>query len=119
MTGTITSHNKAGERLYTIYLGAAPEYGKTKFLQRLEREIYSIKLQYPEATYVCIADGAKANWEFLKHYAQCQVLDFFHATQYLANVSHAIHPVEAKQSKAKQSKAKEGLARFSVSPIET
>jgi hypothetical protein len=99
MTGTITLYNKAGERLHTIYLGAAPEYGKTKFLQRLEREIYSIKLQYPEATYVGIADGAKANWEFLEHHTQYQVLDFFHATQYLANASHAIHPVDAKQRK--------------------
>ncbi|EEZ95141.1 hypothetical protein LLB_0299 [Legionella longbeachae D-4968] len=58
MTGTITLYNKVGKRLHTLYLGAAPEYGKTNFLDRLEREVYRIKLQYPNATYVGIADGA-------------------------------------------------------------
>ena len=58
MTGTVALYNSAGERLHTIYLGAAPEYGKSKFLERFEQEIYAIKLQYPGASYVGIADGA-------------------------------------------------------------
>ncbi|EHL31970.1 ISKra4-like element ISLdr1 family transposase [Legionella drancourtii] len=99
MTGTITLYNKVGERLHTIYLGAAPEYGKTKFLERLEREVYRIKLQYPNATYVGIADGARVNWDFLERHTQYQVLDFFHATEYLAKASHAMHPVDTKQRK--------------------
>jgi len=75
-----------------LYLGASPEYGKQKFLDRLEREIYSVKLQYPNAKYVGIADGAKINWEFLEKHTAYQVLDFYHATEYLSNVSHAVHP---------------------------
>lgn len=99
MTGTIALYNPAGERLHTIYLGAAPEYGKTKFLERLEREVYHIKLQYPDATYVGIADGAKANWEFLEHHTQYQVLDFYHATEYLAAASYGMHPTDESERK--------------------
>lgn len=94
MTGTIALYNKTGERLHTIYLGAAPEYGKAKFLERLEREVYRIKLQYPTATYVGIADGARVNWDFLERHTQYQVLDFFHATEYLADASCAMHPMD-------------------------
>ncbi len=34
MAGTVSLYNKGGERLHTIYLGASPEYGKAKFLER-------------------------------------------------------------------------------------
>jgi hypothetical protein len=57
------------------------------FLERLEREVYTIKLQYPDATYIGIADGAKANWEFLEKHTQHQILDFYHATEYLTEAS--------------------------------
>lgn len=99
MSGAIALYDREGERLHTIYLGAAPEYGKAKFLERLEREIYHIKLQYPHATFVGIADGAKTNWEFLEHHTQHQILDFYHATEYLAQASHAIHPIHTSARK--------------------
>jgi hypothetical protein len=47
MSGTIALYDRTGERLHTIYLGAAPEYGKAKFLERLEREVYNIKREFP------------------------------------------------------------------------
>ena len=99
MAGTIALYNRDGKRLHTTYLGAAPEYGKTKFLERLEREVYHIKLQYPQATYVGIADGAKSNWDFLDKHTQHQVLDFYHATEYLAGASHGMHPLDEKERK--------------------
>ena len=61
MAGAISLYNKKGDRLHSIYLGASPEYGKKHFLSRLEKEIYSVKLQYPNAQYIGIADGAKIN----------------------------------------------------------
>jgi hypothetical protein len=45
----------------STYLGATPEYGKKRFLARLEREITQTKKRYPNATYVGIADGAESN----------------------------------------------------------
>jgi hypothetical protein len=92
MTGTISLYDKAGERQHTIYLGATPEYGKATFHERMRREIAHIKQLYPNAAYVGIADGAKTNWDFLKSHVSVQILDFYHATQYLANVALAAAP---------------------------
>lgn len=92
MTGTISLYNNKRERVHTIYLGAAPEYGKEQFFQRMEREIQHIKTLYPEARYVGVADGAEINWGFLKPYITRQVLDFYHASGYIKEASHAAFP---------------------------
>lgn len=92
MVGTITLYDLAGERQYTIYLGATPEYGKAAFYERMTREIQRVKALYPEATVVGIADGAKANWDFLTPHTQHQILDFYHATEYLAEAAQAVYP---------------------------
>lgn len=76
MTGTITWYNKAGKQLHTIYLGAALEYNKARFLERLEREVYPIKLPYPNTTYGGIADGAQVNWDSLDRHTHYQVRFF-------------------------------------------
>lgn len=92
MVGAISLHNSQGERLKSIYLGEAPEYGKATFLKRLEREIGRVKKNYPKAIYLGIADGAKNNWTFLENHTDAQLIDFFHATEYLAEVAFAAHP---------------------------
>ena len=92
MVGTISLYDPEGERQHTIYLGATPEYGKQKFLERLEREIRQIKERYPDAAYVGIADGAESNWKFLNQHTQTQVLDFYHASGYLGSVAEVLHP---------------------------
>jgi hypothetical protein len=89
MTGTLSLYNAAGDRLHTIYLGAAPEYGKESFLQKLEREITKIKQKFPDAIFVGLADGALCNWKFLEQHASIRILDFYHATEYLALASEA------------------------------
>ena len=68
-------------------------------MSRLEKEIYNIKLQYPNATYVGIADGAQTNWEFLQKHTRHQILDFYHATEYLAAASHAVYPMQENKRK--------------------
>ena len=90
MTGSISLYDKAGERLHTIYVGAAPEYGKATFFQRMTREIDHVRSLYPNAIFVGIADGAKSNWDFLGPKTDEQVLDFYHATQYLTLAATAI-----------------------------
>lgn len=89
MAGTLALYNVAGDRLHTIYLGAAPEYGKEAFLTKQEIEILKIKARFPGAIYVGIADGAKCNWTFLDKHATVKILDFYHATEYLADASDA------------------------------
>lgn len=92
MTGTISLYNNDRERVHTIYLGAPPEYGKALFLQRMEREIAHIKILYPNARYVGVADGAEVNWDFLKPHVTTQILDFYHASGYIKDASHAAFP---------------------------
>lgn len=87
MVGTIALYNKKGERLYTLYTSTAPEYGKSIFLKEFEKEIRQVKLKYPNAKYVGIADGAKDNWTFLEQHTKFQILDYFHATEYLSVVA--------------------------------
>ena len=97
MTGNISLYDPNGERLHTIYLGATPEYGKAKFLLHLQDEINKIKNKYPTSLYIGLADGAANNWEFLNPNTECQILDFYHATEYLAGASYSFSTLEAER----------------------
>ena len=92
MVGTISLYNCETERLHTIYLGEAPEYGKSTFIQRMTREIERAKALYPEALYLGIADGAADNWSFLEQHADKLLLDYFHASEYLPHLAQAAYP---------------------------
>src|SRR4051812_33919675 len=87
MVGTIGFYDAEGNRQHTIYLAATPEYGKATFLDRMEREIERVKVTYPTARYVGLADGAKGNWEFLGRHTETQVIDFWHAAEYLSDAA--------------------------------
>jgi hypothetical protein len=97
MVGTLSLYDAQGTRQHTIYLGATPEYGKARFLARLEREIAHVKTAYPGARYVGLADGAADNWRFLEDHTTVQILDFYHATEYLADAAVAAHPRNQKK----------------------
>ena len=99
MVGTIAFYGEDGQRLDTIYLSAAPEYGKTRFISEFEKEIKDIKTIYPDADYVGVADGAKDNWTFLSKHTECEILDFFHASEYVTKVADVIWRAKAKRSK--------------------
>ena len=87
MCGTISFYNSDGERLHTIYSACAPEYGKKTFDSVLSMEIGQVKRQFPSVTYVGLADGAKDNWTYLLKYVEVDILDFYHATEYLTKAS--------------------------------
>jgi hypothetical protein len=100
MVGTIGFYNKAGERQHTIDMAATPEYGKATFLGRLESEVARVKAKYPAAHYVGIADGARGNWEFLAQHTDDQVVDFWHAAEYLGQAAAVLyrgHPATREQ----------------------
>jgi hypothetical protein len=83
MVGTLGFYDAEGQRLHTIYLGATPEYGKATFLERMTREVERARAELPEARFVGIADGATGNWDFLERHTAVQVVDFWHAAEYL------------------------------------
>lgn len=87
MVGTIALYDRHGERLHTTYTAATPEYGKEHFIGRFENEIGLIKARFPKAEYIGLADGAKSNWPFLQKHTDKQVIDFWHATQYLSKAA--------------------------------
>jgi len=90
MSGSIAFYDNQGERLHTIYCAATPEYGKEKFKDKFSREIERVKKNLPDVLYVGVADGAKDNWIFLKRYTQRQILDFYHAREYISKAASAI-----------------------------
>lgn len=102
MVGTIALYDATGERLHTTYIGASPEYGKSLFKQRMEREIEHIKQLYPDALYIGVADGAPDNWTFLNQHTVRQVTDFWHASEYLAEAAQAIYPGKKEKAQKKQ-----------------
>jgi len=83
MVGTLGFYTKGGARLHTVYTAATPEYGKLTFFQRFDREVDRVKAAHPEALYVGLDDGAKENWVYLEGETSVQVVDCYHATQYL------------------------------------
>ena len=99
MVGTLALYGADGQRLHTTYIAATPEYGKGTFLDRLKLEIERVKSSYPEALTVGITDGAIANWEFLETFTTRQVLDFYHASEYLTKAADAAFPGKAKERK--------------------
>ena len=99
MVGTIAFYGEDSNRFDTIYLSAPPEYGKKNFIKNFENEINYIKKIYLDPDYIGVADGAKDNWTFLSKHTACQILDFFHASEYVTKVAEAIYPNKEKRSK--------------------
>lgn len=92
MVGTISLYDKDGNRLHTIYISQAPEYGKGEFKEILKKEIKDIlKIIPSSAKLIGIADGAKDNWSFLEEFVEIQIIDFYHASEYLADASKVIN----------------------------
>ena len=97
MTGTISLYNQEGERLHTIYTGCSPEHGKATFDYVFSQEIERIRARYPEVTYAGVADGEKGNWTFLSNYTDVQIIDFWHATEYLAGYGKYVYSDQAER----------------------
>ena len=98
MVGTIALYDSAGERLETIYLGRAPQAGKAEFLSRLDGEWQRITALYPGARRVALSDGARDYEPWLAERTTWQILDFYHATGYLAGAAPALHRLKAERS---------------------
>jgi len=92
MVGTLSFYDHDGERQHTLYLAAAPEYGKHAFIERFAREIARAKQHHPEACWLGIADGAASNWAVLEQHTERQLIDFFHASEYIAKLAQARFP---------------------------
>ena len=52
-------------------------------------EIAKVSAAFPTVLKVGVADGAKTNWPFLSEHTSRQILDFYHAAEYLTDVADA------------------------------
>ena len=125
MCGSIAFYDNQCERLHTIYCAASPEYGKEKFKEKFSREIERVKEKFPDVLYVGVADGAKDNWTFLKKYTRRQILDFYHAREYISKAASAIFGRDIKSRDAwvddwsSRLKHKQGTASRFLKELET
>jgi hypothetical protein len=83
MAGTTSLLNRDGDRLHTIYVGSAPESGKKTSLWKMRKELSAAIKEFPKATVVGVADGARDNWELLNEFTDRQIIDFYHVAEYL------------------------------------
>ncbi len=100
MCGTFSLYDKNGDRIQTIYIANAPEYGKESFKKRFDKEAIAIKEKFPKAKIIGVADGAKENWSILEKYTASNTLDYYHATEYLSKASRGIYPRSKSKRKA-------------------
>lgn len=86
---TISTYNKDGNRLETIYLGRMPEKNKINIKKLLSEEVDSIRSKHKFKQTVCIADGARENWVYFrkKFPDAIHITDFFHVAEHLAKLS--------------------------------
>lgn len=100
--GTISLYNLDKERRHTLYIGEVPESGKATFTERLTREVERVKTRYPDAQYLGLAEGAPDNWTFLEPHTDQQLLDDFHASEYLPALAKAAYPNKTDNPKREQ-----------------
>lgn len=87
MVGTITFYDDEDERIDTIYIANTPESGKETFFEKMDKELDQVRAAYPKARYTGVADGAHDFWTWLEPRATWQIVDFWHATEYVAQVA--------------------------------
>ena len=100
MCGSISFFDEEGVRMHTIYAGAAPEYGKETFHRRFDRELERVKELFPDALYVGLADGAPDNWSWLEPRTERQLIDFWHAREYVGKAARAMPGKKEKEREA-------------------
>ncbi|SFV52410.1 hypothetical protein MNB_SV-12-253 [hydrothermal vent metagenome] len=109
MCGTFSFYDINGERMQTIYIANAPEYGKQSFKEKFDKEALAIKKKFPKAKIVGVADGARENWSLLEKYTVANTLDYYHATEYLTKASKGVHPRSKSKREAWYQKACDSL----------
>ena len=92
--GTVSFHDREGERLKTLYLARMPESGKHTLKAQLASEVAHIRRARPDIAITAVADGAPDNWTFLESLSpEAQAVDFWHACEHLRTASdHAVDP---------------------------
>ena len=86
--GTASVFDIDGNKLQRRYFGHLPEQKKQCLKTQLRQEVDHLRSQNPDLKLVVCADGVKDNWTFSESLnPDVEVLDFWHATEYLKVVA--------------------------------
>ena len=97
--GTASVLDQDGNKLQGRYFGRLPEHKKESLKTQLRKEWNHLRSQNPDLKLVVTADGAKDNWTFSKSLdPDEEVLDFWHATEYLKEAADAAFGSDEKDS---------------------
>jgi hypothetical protein len=88
---TIALYDKNKKRLETLYLAGGPGVtapeGKAAFLARADEVLAQIKARIPGRTVLGISDAAADLVKWLSERVDCQLIDFYHAAEYLTGAT--------------------------------
>jgi hypothetical protein len=100
--GTLAYLDSEGRRLKTTYLARMPEANKATLVLQLQTELGAVLAERPEMNIAFASDGAESQWDALAMIAanvpanctghQMDLLDLFHAAEYLQLGANAVHP---------------------------
>ena len=102
MVGSVSLHRspekdeKGPQRLSSRYIAQMPEDGFVEFRSRLEAEVSdTVKKLPPRCHRVLLLDGSRALWNYVdgnpQYHRYLKVVDYFHATEYLAKAAEAAY----------------------------
>ena len=97
--GVVSLHDNDGNRLLSRYIGRLPEGKKQSLKEQLRQEVMYILGQNPDLNLVVCGDGEKGNWTFSESLnPDVEVLDFWHAAEYLMLAADAAFGSDEKAS---------------------
>jgi len=108
MVGTLSLVGEDREVLHTIYLGDQPEYGKDGFDLLMNNEIKVLKKEFGYLPWSAVADGSTHNWTFFANHTPIQIIDWWHAWEYIRPALGVIYS-EPKKFQKQLEKWKESL----------
>lgn len=83
--GVVTLHDAQGARIATWRMGRMPEENKASVKAWIQAELAWLRRKRPGIRVVAAADGAQANWTFLKTLEpDIEVVDYFHVMEYVS-----------------------------------
>ena len=116
--GVVTVRDDDGNRLQSRYIGRLPEGKKGSLKSQIRKELDHLRSQNPDLKLVVTTDGAKDNWTFSKGLKpDVEVLDFWHATEYLKLAADAAFGSDENAS-TKWFKAKRHILRHDPNGVE-
>ncbi len=89
---TLAFCDDKGDLISALRFGRGPESKKLSLKDTLRKDLAHVLAQHPELRLAKITDAGGDNWEYLATLPEGpEILDFFHATEHLADALAAIH----------------------------